>query len=115
MAKYGVRRKGWDILDTNAHHSAFQRSCCLVKEMFLSNIEFRMGMGVHVLFWLARPWVGQSPRQSQRFSDVRGICMLLLVIIQRGLEIMWSGGVLFGGNWQSWKEANFKRCCRKQH
>lgn len=102
MAEYGVRRKGWDILDTNAHHSAFQRSCCLVKEMFLSNIEFRMGMG-------------RSPRQSQRFSDVRGICTLLLVIIQRGLEIMWSGGVLFGGNWQSWKEANFKRCCRKQH
>lgn len=79
MAEYGVRRTGWDILDTNAHHSAFQRSCCLVKEMFLSNIEFRMGMGVHVLFWLATWPLGWT--KSSTVSEIFRCARYLHIVV----------------------------------
>lgn len=60
MAKYRVRRNGWDISRPSYRLYGIWRGIIADKALFAGNIRYKIGLGEDVFFWLD-VWVGVRP------------------------------------------------------
>eukprot|EP00268_Persea_americana_P060859 TRINITY_DN7630_c0_g1_i4.p1 TRINITY_DN7630_c0_g1~~TRINITY_DN7630_c0_g1_i4.p1 ORF type:complete len:129 (-),score=20.04 TRINITY_DN7630_c0_g1_i4:855-1241(-) len=64
IGKYSISRNGWDVHDVLDKASAIWKGILSVKENFMENIIYRVGLGEHVLFWRDK-WLGEWPLARQ--------------------------------------------------
>ena len=58
--KYGVLRNGWDVREVSYKASPIWKGILSVKDNFMMNITYRMGMGEKILLWKDN-WIGDRP------------------------------------------------------
>ena len=68
LAKYKVRRNGWDISHPSQRCSNFWKGICSTKDSFAQSIRYQVGNGENVSFW-HDVWVGNNPLVIQ-FPDL---------------------------------------------
>lgn len=72
MAKYGVRKNGYDIPNPNPQQFCIWGGLLLVKESFFSNIRYCIGTCDHIRFWLDM-CVGEIPMLFQCARDWQAV------------------------------------------
>lgn len=68
MPKYVVKRNGWDIADPSPRSLGIWRGIAENKNLFNTNIYFRIESGERILFY-HDTWIGGNPLASQ-FSEL---------------------------------------------
>lgn len=60
MAKYRVRRNGWDVLGLSYRFSALWKGIIFIKDLIAANVRYKVGSREDVFFWLD-VWEGDRP------------------------------------------------------
>ena len=68
LAKYKVRRNGWDTSPSSQRCSNFLKGICSSEDSFTQSIRYKVGNGDNISFW-HDIWVGNNPLAIQ-FPDL---------------------------------------------
>eukprot|EP00268_Persea_americana_P040392 TRINITY_DN40104_c1_g2_i1.p1 TRINITY_DN40104_c1_g2~~TRINITY_DN40104_c1_g2_i1.p1 ORF type:complete len:152 (+),score=10.55 TRINITY_DN40104_c1_g2_i1:316-771(+) len=60
MAKYTVKRNGWEVSGPSYRFSGIWRGISSVRDLFTANVKYKIALGEDVTFWLG-VWVGDRP------------------------------------------------------